>query len=342
LVQALLIIVGSIVVAKLSDIIITQILASLVKRTKTSFDDELIDALHRPIFSTVLLIGLMISIQFFDLPEGWGFYIRGVLLTLLALVWMMALFKISDVILGALSRLADRVRWLDAGTLPLFSNISKIVIVGLAVYAFLVSWNLNPAPWLASAGIVGIAVGFAAKDTIANLFGGMFILADTPYKIGDYIVLDTGERGVVTKIGLRSTRLLTRDDVEVTIPNSITANTKIVNESGGPWQKYRMRAKIGVAYGTDIDQALDVLLKAVLSVDSVVKDPEPRVRFREFGDSSLNLEVLAWVQEPVERGLGLHKVNIAIYKALDVAGIEIPFPQRVLHFDKSEAQDALD
>jgi MscS family membrane protein len=83
--------------------------------------------------------------------------------------------------------------------------------------------------WLASAGIIGIAVGFAAKDTLANLFSGVFILADSPYKLGDYVVLEDNSRGKVTQIGLRSTRMLTRDDVEVTVPNSIMGNTKIIN-----------------------------------------------------------------------------------------------------------------
>jgi MscS family membrane protein len=82
---------------------------------------------------------------------------------------------------------------------------------------------------LASAGIIGIAVGFAAKDTLANLFSGVFILADSPYKLGDYVVLEDNSRGKVTQISLRSTRMLTRDDVEVTVPNSITGNTKIIN-----------------------------------------------------------------------------------------------------------------
>jgi small-conductance mechanosensitive channel len=115
--------------------------------------------------------------------------------------------------------------------------------------------------WLASAGIVGIAVGFAAKDTLANLFSGVFIMADAPYKIGDYVVLDTGERGEITHIGIRSTRMRTRDDVEVTVPNSIMGNTKIINESGGPYEKYRIRVKVGVAYGSDIDQVEQLLME---------------------------------------------------------------------------------
>ena len=112
------------------------------------------------------------------------------------------------------------------------------------MYCFLVVWNLDLSPWLASAGIAGIAVGFAAKDSLANLFGGLFVIMDSPYKIGDYINLDTGERGRVVKIGLRSTRLLTRDDVEITLPHAHIANAKVVNESGGPHEKTRVVARI--------------------------------------------------------------------------------------------------
>ncbi|OQW99996.1 MAG: hypothetical protein BWK74_00755 [Desulfobacteraceae bacterium A6] len=92
--------------------------------------------------------------------------------------------------------------------------------------------------WVASAGIIGLALSFAAKDTLANLFSGVFILADAPYKIGDFIVLDSGERGEVTNIGIRSTRLLTRSDIEITVPNSIMGNTRIINEAGGRHQKF--------------------------------------------------------------------------------------------------------
>jgi small-conductance mechanosensitive channel len=179
--------------------------------------------------------------------------------------------------------------------------------------------------WLASAGIIGIAVGFAAKDTLANLFSGVFILADAPYKIGDYVVLDSGERGAVTNIGIRSTRILTRDDVEVTIPNSIMGNTKIINESGGPHTKYRIRVKVGVAYGSDIDQVKDILMDVAVNDEDVCKDPEPRVRFRQFGASSLDLELLCWVEEPMLRGKIVDALNTAIYKRFNEEGVEIPY-----------------
>jgi small-conductance mechanosensitive channel len=159
----------------------------------------------------------------------------------------------------------------------------------------------------------------------------VFILADAPYKLGDFIVLDSGERGMVTHIGIRSSRILTRDDVEVTIPNSIMGNIKIINESGGPHEKYRIRIKVGVAYGSDVDKVQSVLLDVARSNPDVCRSPAPRVRFRRFNDSSLDHELLCWVHQPVQRGRVSHVLNSEVYKRFIQEGIEIPFPQQDVH-----------
>jgi MscS family membrane protein len=182
----------------------------------------------------------------------------------------------------------------------------------------------------ASAGIAGFAVAMAAKDTLSNLFGGVAIFMDRPFKPGDYIVLDDNERGEVVQIGLRSTRIQTRDDVRITIPNSIITNTKIVNQSS-PQPMFRVRVKIGVAYGSDIKQVETILVEQVRSNTLAAQNPEPRVRFREFGDSSLNFELLCWAKRPHDRGRLMHILNTGIYNAFAEAGIEIPFPQRDVH-----------
>jgi len=254
-----------------------------------------------------------------------------VIKTFAILLWAVAGLRIVSTLLSGLSTLATRVSWIETRTVPLFDNVAKILVVGGAVYCLLLVWDLDVAPWLASAGIVGIALGFAAKDTLANLFGGLFVIIDAPYQIGDFITLDTGERGRVVKIGLRSTRLLTRDDVEITLPNATIASSKIVNESGGPWMKTRVAVTVGVAYGSDVDRVREILIRAARSVEYVAHEPEPRVRFQEMGDSALIFRVLCWVEEPVKRGLCIDGLNTAVYKALAQAGIEIPFPQRVVH-----------
>jgi MscS family membrane protein len=208
------------------------------------------------------------------------------------------------------------------------------VVVGAAVYVVMAAWEIDVSAWLASAGIVGIAVGFAARDTLANLFAGIFILADAPYKLGDFIVLDSGERGRVTDIGIRSTRLLTRDDIEITLPNAVIANAKIANETGGPYKKTRVRATVGVAYGSDIDHVREVLQGVLAECEYVEPYPEPQVRFREMGDSALVFQVRGWVAEPVLVGRTIDALNTAIYKRFAETGIEIPFPQRVVHLTK--------
>jgi small-conductance mechanosensitive channel len=179
---------------------------------------------------------------------------------------------------------------------------------------------------------VGIAVGFAAKDTLANLFAGIFIIADAPYKVGDFIILESGERGRVTNIGVRSTRILTRDDIEITIPNAALGNAKIVNETGGPHEKERVRVNIGVAYGSDIDQVREILMDVGKSSKYLSKDKElePRVRFRTFGESSLDFQLMGWIDEPVLRGRALDELNAEVYRKLLDGGVEIPFPQRDL------------
>ena len=166
---------------------------------------------------------------------------------------------------------------------------------------------------------------------MSNIFGGLSIIADAPYKVGDWVNLDGGERGRVTKIGLRSTRMITRDDVEITVPNAAIASGKIINESGGPSKKSRVSVLVGVAYGSDVDHVREVLLRAAQGVELVVDDPEPRIRFTEMADSALVFRVLCWIEFPELRGECVDGLNTAIYKALNVEGITIPFPQRDVH-----------
>jgi len=134
----------------------------------------------------------------------------------------------------------------------------------------------------------------------------------------------------VVQIGLRSTRIQTRDDVMITIPNSIITNTKIVNQSS-PKPMFRVLVKIGVACGSDIKQVETILVEQVRSNPLAAQDPKPRVRFREFGDSSLCFGLLCWDKRPHDRGRLMHGLNTGIYNAFAKSGIEIPFPQRDVH-----------
>jgi small-conductance mechanosensitive channel len=246
-------------------------------------------------------------------------------LSIIALVWARALNRVVNRLVEAVEDRGDRFDFA-----PVLSNVWTLVVVVGTVAALLSLWEYDVSPLLAGAGIAGIAVGFAAKDTVANFFGGIALYFDDTYKLGDFVVLDSGESGTVVKVGVRSTTLLTRDEVLVTVPNSVLNATRITNESA-PGRRRRIRVPIGVAYGTDIDAFEALVVDVALSVSLILDAPKPRMRFRRFGDSALEYELLAWVNGPTRASKARHELNRAIYQALSDAEVEIPYPQRDLH-----------
>lgn len=361
--RAALAFVLAVIAAFLADRLTTLVLRVAVRRTRTNFDDALVDALHRPIIVTVLLAGAWQALLLLhgleppiveralaegDTPLSGAaaeehavkltlLFTRKVLFTIALLVWTFFGLRIGNSMLRGAAD-SKRVQLVQPTSFPLFNLASRLLLLGIVVYLAMKVWSVDATGWLASAGILGIIVGLAAQDSLSNLFAGASILADGPYKIGDYINLDTGERGRVTSIGLRSTRLMTRDDIEIIIPNSAMGRATIVNETGGPARAQRLRAAVGVAYGSDLELVQQELLGAAEDVDLVLPRPSPRVRFRAFGDSSLQWELLCWIPDAELRGRALHEVNLRIAARFDAAGVSIPFPQRVVHLHDHTAK----
>jgi len=337
--QAFLIIILFLCLAKIADVIITRVLAKWIKHTQLKLDDKILSIFHKPVFISIILFGLGLATERLEFKETINFLTLGCLQTIAIFLWGFAVLQFIKLLLDYLSNDKHRFNLIQDRTLPLFQNLFMIVITGLAIYIMFLVWDIDLTAWVASAGILGLAISFAAKDTLANLFSGVFIMADSPYQLGDFIVLDSGERGAVTNIGIRSTRMLTRDDVEITIPNSIMGNTKIINEAGGRHEKYRIRVKVGVAYGSDIDKVHKILINLAADFPNVCKIPAPRIRFRAFGNSSLDHELLCWVETPVLRGRVLHELNTAVYKCFADENIEIPFPQQDIHIRSNVTND---
>ncbi len=327
-VRAAAIAVGSVLAAYLAELFIRATFMALARKTVSDLDDRIVAALRRPVFVSVMLVGLDWAAGTLALPAKPMNVTEAVLKTIAVFVWTSGAFKVATAVLETLSRRAHESSVVQPRTLAAFEMVSRIAVVGAAVYFTFLAWHIDVTAWLASAGIVGIAVGFAAKDTLANFFSGIFILADAPYKVGDWIVLDGELRGQVTRIGIRSTRILTMDDIEITVPNAVIGGSKIVNEAGGPSVKQRVRVKVSCAYGSDIDVVRKVLQGAAEGVEDVCKEPLPEVRFRDFGDSGLDFELLVWLQEPHKRGILVDRLNCRVYKEFARAGIEIPYPKR--------------
>ena len=302
---------------------LVHVVQKFTASTKTQID-EIIKHIRKPVFVTVLFFGFAVSAKVAQLPVGTDTLVN-IFTSVIVASWIRATFSLSTSILVNLGGIHHRFPLVEPRTIPLLDLTSKLIIILVGSYCLLLIWGINPLGWLASAGIVGIAVGFAAKDTLANLFSGFFILVDSPYKIGDYVNLDSGERGRVTHIGLRSTRLISRDDIEITLPNAVIANAKIVNESGGVSPNIRITIKVGAAYGSDVDVVCAILKSIGDAHREVIEEPSPRVRLRQFGASALDFELLGWINKPEDRGRIRHEILMAIYKGFRAENIEIPY-----------------
>jgi len=339
-IKRLLVVLLYAVLAKIADLFVDRLLRKLTGRTKISADDKLVNFLHRPICYSILLLGILHAIQ---MPPPLADPLDTLLVKLtktviLILWWVFIIKEINLMNESSMSGFLEKSR-IDRDLFILVKNVSRVLIIFAGLSWGLIIWDIDLTPLFASAGIAGIAIALAAKDTMANFFGGISLFADRAYKVGDYIILNSGERGEVVDMGIRSTKIKTRDDVMISIPNSILANSMIINESA-PEPRFRIRIDVGVAYGSDLRRVEEILLRVAAENETLAKIPEPRVRVRAFADSSVNFQLLVWVMDPSEKGLQTHNLLKAIYAAFDREGITIPFPQRDVHlYPRQSGQD---
>jgi small-conductance mechanosensitive channel len=192
---------------------------------------------------------------------------------------------------------------------------------------------------IATLGIGSFAIALAAQAALSDIISGFIIMVDRPYSIGDRIeILDLDTWGDVIDIGLRSTRVRTRDARMVIVPNSVIGKSLVVNYSF-PDSQYRNQIEVGIAYGTDIEFARQIIVDAVRKVEGVLKDRKVEALFLHFGDSALIFRVRWWLESYVDTRRMFDRVNSAIYNTLNEAGIEMPFPQQDVHH-KVDDRDA--
>ena len=183
-------------------------------------------------------------------------------------------------------------------------------------------------------GALGIGIGFGLQNVVANFVSGLVLLLEQPIRIHDRVTVEDIE-GNVIDIHFRSTTIVTNDNIAIIVPNSQFINQSVINWSYGD-PRIRVHVPVGVAYGSDVKQVTDVLNDVASQADHVLKSPAPEVRFNEFGDSSLNFELLVWSDDPPGHFQLRSRLNYAIDAAFRRKGIEIPFPQRVVHIQPSQ------
>ena len=283
-------------------------------------------------------------------------------LSLLALLSVMSQFGISqyvttNVAQGALIAFVFYIGWLvlnrlltntakryrlDGSIEQLLRNVVSVVLMAFGVAAVLAQFGIQILSVIAGLGIVGIAVGFAAQETLSNFIAGVTLLVERPFRIGDWVEIN-GQTGKVREITLRTTRLRSRDNVVMAIPNASVASSDIVNYSaGGP---LRVRIPVGIAYKESAKRAREVMLPVVRANEMIMTrlGLGPTVLMSELGDSSVNLDIFYWIEPDhidVQPRISAEILE-ACKEALDDAGIEIPFPHLQLFIDEAKGLKSL-
>ena len=319
--------------------ILTYVIKKVTEKTATHVDDLILKSLRKPIYFSVVIVGAYITIEYFYPNSDISSVIKNILITSGFLIWAYAIANMIGLLLKNFesSFRSDKASVIDSDIVPFVNNLVKIGFFGIALLMILNLWGIDITPLLASAGVAGVAVAFAARDTVSNLFGGLSIFMDRPYHVGDYVYVDDKYRGVVVEIGMRSTKIRTRDNVQITVPNSVMVTQSVINETGFD-PKIRVRVHVGVAYDSDLEKVESVLNRIGEDHPDVIDDPEPRVRYREFGDSSIGLEYMAYVSNPEVKGRVIHELIKDIKASFDREGINIPFPQRDVWMKGNEKQ----
>lgn len=207
-------------------------------------------------------------------------------------------------------------------------SIYRGIIIGITFIFVLGQLGINVTAALAGVGVIGIAVGFAAQATIANMLSGFGIFIDHLFKAGDWVTID-GNYGEVASITLRTTKIRTLDNTFVSIPNSVVTSSAVTNftEQG----MVRVAAKVSIGYKESVDKAREILVKAAQNIEGLRQDPVPEVVVDTLADSGVSLLVRVWIDNPRFEERYRFILSETCKQALDEAGIAIPFPQRDVH-----------
>jgi small-conductance mechanosensitive channel len=342
---ALAIVLGAAILGRIVLWIVDKGLVRFSQRTRTSFDDAILDAVRTPLFWLILFIALQIALNRLTfLSDQWQENRKHLVFFLyLVIGYVLAHRLTGNLMLWYGREMAKRTESkVDEQVLPFIRRVVLILLAVVALIVLLSHFGVDVSALVTTLGITSLAIALAAQTALADTISGFAIIADRPFGIGDRIeILELDTWGDVTDIGLRSTRIRTRDNRMVVVPNSVIGKNLVVNHSI-PSTVYRVQTHVGVAYGTDVDQARQVLIDAVRAEDWVMQDQRIEALFIEWGDSAMTFRVRCWIEHYVETRRILDKLNSCLYKALNEASIESPFPTQTLnHRVAPEDRDGL-
>ena len=306
----------------------------LTTRAPNDVTREIIQKLRRPVFLFVFFLGLSRSFAILPRNAITDILARTLAAIGVAIFGLYVAYRILDAALLFYQRTwASRTAtMLDDVLVPLLRKVGIVILYVVGIIIVLRNLGWDPTVVLAGAGIAGLVIAFAAQDTFSNLFSGVFILLDRPFKEGDDIMMDTGEFVRVEHIGLRTTRLYHPKNHEtITLPNNQLATKRVINLTG-PDMRFWVMVDVGASYASDPEHVRRVLLDVANAHARILKEEgwQPLVIFKGFGESSLDFILRFAIVDYRERFGVASDIRFAIFQRFEQEGIEIPFPQRTL------------
>ncbi|MBI1968346.1 mechanosensitive ion channel family protein [Candidatus Woesearchaeota archaeon] len=328
-----LILLFSLFLAQMTQVLFRKYLERWAEKTKSKLDDMFFDHVKRPLFYFILAYGVKLALANMEVNGILG-KISASITALLFLYIILRSIDISVEVWGIAFARRTKTR-VDDVLLPLLHKVLRVLFVIIGSLWVLHLWEIDITPYLAGVGISGLVLGLALQDSLKNVFGGIMLLLDQTFRIGDKVRLEDGMTGTVHDVGLRSTKLVTPDNEIIFVPNGYLANSRIQNFSR-PSPRIRTFVAFGVAYGSDPAKVKKTVLDVLNGMKEILQDPAPEVQFLEMGDFALKYKAYFWVERwdrawPVQIA-----ATEAIYQALNKAKITIPFPTYTVQLEKEK------
>ena len=314
-------------------LILRQILSFIEKRIRKVNLIEIQESLFRIIRKAALLALVLLTgtyiLELFDLP-----LLEKIFHALFVILFAGPSKKFLVVTIRYLqSRVAHKTESkIDDILFDLLIRFSNFIIYTVAVVIALDLLGINVVPFIAGAGVAGVAIGFAAKDTLSNLIAGVLLIIDRPFEVGDRIEVWSAPAGSATwgdviDIGLRATKIKTTDNIIIIIPNNEIMLRDIINYTIIS-EKIRVRINIGIAYEANLQKAKDIVIQVAEETEWVTDDPPPKVVVRNFGESSVDLQLRVWIKDARQRMNTISHITDKVKEVFDKEGIDIPYPRR--------------
>lgn len=334
--------IGTIILFVLLSFLSIFIINKILKLTskKITLDNRIAKALRTPLRLVIVLIGIFIA-NFYLEPDlrinGFNFVVFYKIIVIFVFI-----YALINVIKAFFIWYVENLRVKKHTKIDdtIFHFLNKVISIVFYLIAILLSLSLlgiEIKPILAGLGIAGLAVALALQDTLGNFFSAIYIAVDQPIKIGDFIEIPGGEKGYVSEIGWRSTRLKTRENNIVVIPNSKIVQSIVINYHQVQ-SRFRVEVSVGVNYGSDLESVeritVETAKKVMKELEPEIKDFEPYVRYDNFGDSSINFKISLMTDNVENKSLLIHKFIKELTNEFRKNKIEIPYPQRDVHLKK--------